>query len=60
MSRELVAEMKMLELQNQIPGLDADQVSDYCFYLGDLNYRFKTTFTDLNNSNVQELAISMI
>ena len=60
MSRELVAEMKMLELQNQIPGLDADQVSDYCFYLGDLNYRLKTTFTDLNNSNVQESAIAMI
>ena len=40
--------------------LDSDQISDFCFYLGDLNYRLKTSFTDLNNTNVRDLAIGMI
>ena len=50
----------MTGLQDRIPGLDSDQLADYCFYLGDLNYRLKTTFTELNNSNVREAAIPMI
>ena len=50
----------MTGLQDRIPGLDSDQVADYCFYIGDLNYRLKTTFTELNNSNVRDAAIPMI
>ena len=40
-----------------MPGLASDQLGDYCFFLGDLNYRLKTTFNDLNNDNVHELAV---
>ena len=50
----------MTGLQDRIPGLESDQVADYCFYIGDLNYRLKTTFTELNNTNVREAAIPMI
>lgn len=48
MSRQLVDEMKMQELQNRISGLELDQVGDFNFYLGDLNYRLKTTYSELN------------
>ena len=60
MSRQLVDEMKMQELQNRIVGLELDQLGDYNFYVGDLNYRLKTTFNDLNNTNIREEAIQMI
>ena len=50
----------MTGLQDRIPGLESDQVADYCFYIGDLNYRLKTTFTELNNTNVRDAAIPMI
>lgn len=60
MSRQLVDEMKMQELQMKMTGVESDQVADFCFFLGDLNYRLKTSFTDLNNSNVADLAIGMI
>ena len=50
----------MTGLQDRIPGLDSDQFADYCFYIGDLNYRLKTTFTELNNTNVRDTAIPMI
>ena len=33
---------------------------DFCFFLGDLNYRLETTFADLNNTNVKEQAILMV
>ena len=60
MSRQIVDKFEVTGLQDRIPGLDSDQLADYCFYLGDLNYRLKTTFTELNNSNVREAAIPMI
>lgn len=60
MSREIVNEMKLQELQNRIVGLESDQVGDYCFYLGDLNYRLRTYFADLNNDNVHCEAIGLI
>ena len=60
MSRQLVDEMKMQELQNRINGLELDQLADYNFYIGDLNYRLKTTYSELNNTNVREEAINMI
>ena len=50
----------MTGLQDRNPGLESDQVADYCFYIGDLNYRLKTTFTYLNNTNVRDAAIQMI
>ena len=50
----------MTGLQERIPGLESDQFADYCFYIGDLNYRLKTTFTYLNNTNVRDAAIQMI
>ncbi len=60
MSRQLVDEMKLYELQQKIPNLDSDQIGDFCFYLGDLNYRLKTSFTDLNNENVRQNAVGMV
>lgn len=41
-------------------GLSSDQHADFCFFLGDLNYRLKTSFTELNNANVRDLAVSWI
>jgi len=35
-------------------------LGDFCFYMGDLNYRLKSSFTELNNTNVRDLAISWI
>jgi len=40
-----------------MPGLASDQLADYCFFIGDLNYRLKSTFSELNNVNVNELAV---
>ena len=60
MSRQIVDKFEVTGLQNRVPGLDSDQFADYCFYIGDLNYRLKTTFTELNNSNVRDAAIPMI
>ena len=57
MSRQLINEMKMQELQFKMPGLASDQLADYCFFIGDLNYRLKSSFTDLNNTNVDQLAV---
>lgn len=60
MSRQLVDEMKLYELQQKIPHLDSDQIGDFCFYVGDLNYRLMTSFTDLNNLNVRNDAVGMV
>jgi len=49
--------MKMQELQFKMPGLASDQLADYCFFLGDLNYRLKSSFKELNNTNVDEFAV---
>lgn len=34
-------------------------LADFAFFMGDLNYRLKTTFSELNNSNVKEIAIDL-
>jgi len=47
----------MQELQFKMPGLASDQLADYCFFLGDLNYRLKSSFKELNNTNVDEFAV---
>ena len=60
MSRELVNEMRTSSLQGLVPGLESDQVGDFNFYMGDLNYRLKTSFSELNNTNVRQVAISWI
>ena len=60
MSRQLINEMKMQELQFKMPGLASDQLADYCFFIGDLNYRLKSSFTDLNNTNVDQLAVRWV
>ena len=60
MSRQLINEMKMQELQFKMPGLASDQLADYCFFIGDLNYRLKSSFADLNNTNVDQLAVRWV
>jgi len=34
-------------------------LADFAFFMGDLNYRLKTTFSELNNSNVKDKAIDL-
>ena len=60
MSRDLIAEIKMQQVQTKVNGLESDVVGDFCFYFGDMNYRLKTTFQALDNSNVQQQAVGMI
>ena len=60
MARDLLNEMKTQELQFKMPGLSSDMYADHCFFIGDLNYRLKTSFTELNNTNVRDLAVRWI
>ena len=60
MSRQLIDELEMSELQSHVIGLECDQAADFNFILGDLNYRLKTYFSELNNSNVHDVAIQRI
>lgn len=60
MSCQLVNEMKLQEVQNKLQGFEADAFGEFCFFLGDLNYRLMTTFGELNNENVSKDAIGMI
>ena len=41
-------------------GLECDQTSDICIFMGDLNYRMNTCFRDFNNANVADQALKMI
>ena len=54
MASQLMREMQLTNLQSQIGGLEIDQIADFAFFLGDINYRLNTTFEDLNNSNILE------
>lgn len=60
MSREVVNQVKIQQIQEMVPGLEADQLGDFNFFVGDLNYRLKTYYTDLNDTNVKKDAIAMI
>ena len=59
MASQLMREMQLTNLQSQIGGLEIDQIADFSFFMGDLNYRLNTTFEDLNNSNTLE-ALEMV
>ena len=52
--------MKLQQFQQNIGGLEIDQIAEFAFFLGDLNYRLETTFADLNNTNVKQEAIAMV
>ena len=52
--------MKLQQFQQNIGGLELDQIAEFAFFLGDLNYRLETTFADLNNTNVKEEAIAVV
>ena len=39
--------------------MESDQIADFAFFLGDLNYRLNTTFAELNNQNTLE-ALQMV
>lgn len=58
MSRQLINEIKVQQLQDQISGIESDQVADFNFILGDLNYRLKSTYEELA-SNVSHHAKRM-
>ena len=48
----------MQQLQSTIAGLECDFLGDINVFMGDLNYRLNSSFTEM--TNVQEQAISMI
>ena len=60
MASQLIKELKLQQFQQNIGGLELDHMAEFCFFLGDLNYRLETTFADLNNTNVKEQAILMV
>ena len=60
MSGELIKQMQLHQIQSDIGGLENDQVADFAFFMGDLNYRLNTTFSELNNTNVMDDAIPMV
>ena len=59
MASELIAEIQMQDLQTYMPGLESDTIGDFNFFFGDLNYRLNSSFSKLNNTNIQE-ALTMI
>ena len=59
MASQLIKEMKVQRIQDSIGGLECDQIADFAFFQGDLNYRLNTTFAELNNENSLE-AVEMV
>jgi len=60
MASELVNELRLQHLQGSILGLESDQSSDICIFMGDLNYRMNTRFQHFNNTNIETEAVSLI
>lgn len=60
MASDLIREMKLWQFQQSIGGLESDQLAEFSFFMGDLNYRLKTTFNELNNTNVKEKALELV
>ena len=60
MASELTNEFKLSAIQRSIPGLESDHFSDFCIFMGDLNYRMNTTYKEFNNTNVAKDAVRMI
>jgi hypothetical protein len=40
--------------------MDSDVHSDFCFIMGDLNYRFDTTFEEMYSSNMIKTANKLL
>ena len=60
MASDLIREFKLQAIQNSVPSLECDQFSDICFFMGDMNYRMNTTFSQFNNKNVATDAVKMV
>jgi predicted methyltransferase len=50
--------IRKLKIERQ--EMDPDVISDYNFILGDLNYRFNSTFEDMVNQNQIEMASKLL
>jgi len=48
------------KLKSERQEMDPDVISDYNFILGDLNYRFNSTFEDMVNQNQIEMASKLL
>ena len=51
MASELINELRLQNLQNAIPGLECDQISDISIFMGDLNYRMNTTYSNISEQD---------
>ena len=60
MAKELINELRLQHIQGVIPGVESDQTSDICIFMGDMNYRMNTTYSEFNNSNVHDRALGLI
>lgn len=53
MASQLIREMKLQKFQKSRE-IEADFLSDFAVFFGDLNYRLETTFEELNNETMAE------
>ena len=60
MASDLISGLKLQHIQSTYIGLESDQTSQFCIFMGDMNYRMNTRYQDFNNDNVRTDAINMI
>ena len=54
MASEIVNELRLQHIQSTLPGLECDQTSSVCIFMGDMNYRMNTFFSQFNNINIDK------
>ena len=54
MASEIINELRLQNIQNAVPGIECDQTSSICIFMGDMNYRMNTTFEKFNNKNIEQ------
>lgn len=60
MKRDEMMEDIARALKTERPEMDADVVYDYCFIMGDLNYRFDSTYEDMIHTQQINLAHELL
>jgi hypothetical protein len=52
MAQQLIQELKMAETHKNLPGVECDSLSEFCLFMGDMNYRLNTDYAHLNTANI--------